>query len=441
VTNAGDNTISQYTIDPHTGVLAPKTPSTIAAGNGPLGVAVSPDGRSAYVTNARDDTVSQYSVDPVTGALSPETHATVATGPFPFGISVSPDGRSAYVTDRNVFGPPGAGAVSQYDIDPLTGQLSPKTPATVAAGAQPEEIAVSHDGMSAYVTNNCDNTVSQYDIDPLTGALSPKPSAAVATGPSTGSCGGPLGIAIGKVPAPHATATSVSCSPGTVVAGRSTACTATVTDTASGGQTQPAGTVDFTTGGSGSFTAGGQCALAPTIASSASCSVDYAPSSTTSSPTRTDTLTAAYGGDGGHTASQATTQVAVISPTLLAHGSFAIGDQNAAVGTAVTFWGDRWSALNRPSRGPAPASFKGFVGQTPNNPPQCGDRWTTAPGGSSSPPATVPQYMEVSVSSQITQHASTISSDTEHVVVVKTNPGYGPEPDLPRTGIVVAQAC
>jgi hypothetical protein len=49
---------------------------------------------------------------------------------------VAPDGKSAYVT--NEF----AGAVSQYDIDPLSGKLSPKAPASVAAGFNPIGIAV-----------------------------------------------------------------------------------------------------------------------------------------------------------------------------------------------------------------------------------------------------------------------------------------------------------
>jgi hypothetical protein len=241
--------------------------------------------------------------------------------------------------------------------------------------------------------------------------------------------------------APHTTATTVSCSPSTVVAGRSTTCTATVTDTASADQTPPTGTVDFTTGGPGSFSAGGQCSLVAAAGGSASCSVDYAPSSTTSNPTRTDTLTTSYSGDRGHEPSPGTAQVAVISPTPLTKGSFVIGDRNAAVGTHVTFWGDQWSAHNGLSGGPAPASFKGFASQTPNTPPQCGDRWTTEPGGSSTPPASVPQYMEVTGSSQVTQQGSAISGDTQHVVVVKTNPGYGPEPDQPGTGTVVAQAC
>ena len=86
-------------------------------------------------------------------------------------------------------------------------------------------------------------------------------------------------------------------------------------------------------------------------------------------------------------------------------------------------------------------SFKDFGGQIPNNLPQCGDDWTTGPGASSIPPTSAPQYMEVMVAGRIPQQGPTISGDTRHVVVVKTNPGYEPDPSQPGTGTVVAQAC
>lgn len=108
----------------------------------------------------------------------------------------------------------------------------------------------------------------------------------------------------------------------------------------------------------------------------------------------------------------------MISPTPPPSGSFVLGDQHAAPGAPATFWAAQWPTLNGLSGGLALASFKGFANQTPNNPPRCGDHWTTAPGGSSSPPATVPQYMEVIVASRITQQGATIAGDTQHVVVV-----------------------
>jgi hypothetical protein len=131
----------------------------------------------------------------------------------------------------------------------------------------------------------------------------------------------------------------------------------------------------------------------------------------------------------------------VISPTALASGSFVIGDQNAGLGTAVTFWGAQWSTLNSLSGGPAPPSFKGFASHTPDNPPKCGDHWSTERGGSSNPPATVPQYMEVIAADSITRSGPTISGDAPKVVVDKTNAGYGPDPGNAGTGTVVAEAC
>jgi DNA-binding beta-propeller fold protein YncE len=176
--------ISQYNIDPLTGGLSPKTPPAIADGQGALGVAVTPDGKSAYVAGFPDSTVSQYDINPLSGTLSPKDPQTVAAGglgSFAFSVAVTPDGKSAYVTTFNA-------GVRQYNIDPLTGGLSPKSPAGVAAGDTPEGVVVTPDGKSAYVTNLNSNTISQYNIDRVTGALSPKTPATIATdtGPTNG---------------------------------------------------------------------------------------------------------------------------------------------------------------------------------------------------------------------------------------------------------------
>jgi DNA-binding beta-propeller fold protein YncE len=190
--------VCQYGIDPQSGALSPKNPATVAAGVGASNVAVTPDDKTAYVTNEGifpfgAGTVSQYSVDPDSGALSPKDPATVAAGTTPFGIAVTPDGTSAYVTNFFVnFSGPGA-TVSQYSIDTRSGALSPKNPPTVAAGQAPIAVAVAPDGKSAYVIN-IDRTVSQYNVDPDSGALSPKAPATVATDPDNR--GGPIAGAV-----------------------------------------------------------------------------------------------------------------------------------------------------------------------------------------------------------------------------------------------------
>ena len=91
------------------------------------------------------------------------------------------------------------------------------------------------------------------------------------------------------------------------------------------------------------------------------------------------------------------------------------------------------------SRGSAPDSFKGFADSA--SPPVCGKTWTTHPGNSSKPPASVPAYTAVIVSGGITKTGSTISGDAPHIVIVKVNPGYAPDPGHHGTGTTVAVLC
>ena len=141
--------------------------------------------------------------------------------------------------------------------------------------------------------------------------------------------------------------------------------------------------------------------------------------------------------DGGSTA-DAKTPILVFGA--VAGGNFVIGDKNAAIGTAVTFWGAQWWKLNSLSGGAGPAAFKGFEDSPAAA--QCKVSWTTDPGNSTPPPAgPLPAYMAVIVSSSITQSGSTISGDTPHIVIVKTNPGYASDPGHAGTGTVVAVVC
>jgi hypothetical protein len=126
----------------------------------------------------------------------------------------------------------------------------------------------------------------------------------------------------------------------------------------------------------------------------------------------------------------------------LDHGSFVLGDQTAAVGpNAVTFWDSTWSGQNMLSGGSAPESFKGFASAISTNAPVCGDTWTSRPGNSSDPPAALPAFMGVVVSTAVGKSGPALSGDVPEIVVVQTNPGYAPNPGHPGTGAVVAVYC
>lgn len=126
------------------------------------------------------------------------------------------------------------------------------------------------------------------------------------------------------------------------------------------------------------------------------------------------------------------------SPLTVSSPSFVIGDLNAVPDNTVNFWGAQWASLNSLSGGVAPDAFKGFAVTAPQS---CGGVWTSGPGNSSDPPSTVPSYMAVIAASSITQSGSTITGDVSKIVIVRTNPGYGPAAGHEGTGTVVSVVC
>ena len=123
-----------------------------------------------------------------------------------------------------------------------------------------------------------------------------------------------------------------------------------------------------------------------------------------------------------------------------AGGAFVISDRHSSLGTNVTFWGAKWWSLNSLTSPPGAASFKGFALKPTN--PTCGAAWSAAPGDSGSPPpAPLPEYMPLIVTDSVSKSGPRISSAIAHIVVVKTNPGYAPDPGHAGTGTVVGQVC
>jgi N-acetylneuraminic acid mutarotase len=123
-----------------------------------------------------------------------------------------------------------------------------------------------------------------------------------------------------------------------------------------------------------------------------------------------------------------------------AGGVFVIGDNvNTATGATIYFWGSQWAQNNPMSGGAAPNSFKGFENASEQT--TCGASWISQPGNSSSPPASLPQYMAVIVSSSIQKNGSVIAGDVRKIVIVKTKPGYGPWPGHAGLGEVVSSYC
>ena len=135
--NAGDETISQYTIGTN-GALTPMTPSAIYSGMGPESITVDPSGKYVYAVNFESNTVSQYSIS-ANGALTPMTPVTVGTWFFPTCVAVDPSGKYVYVVNNAEYS--ANGTVSQYTIG-ANGALIPMTTSMVAAGFMPNSITI-----------------------------------------------------------------------------------------------------------------------------------------------------------------------------------------------------------------------------------------------------------------------------------------------------------
>jgi hypothetical protein len=181
----------------------------------------------------------------------------------------------------------------------------------------------------------------------------------------------------------------------------------------------------------GSGTSAQSCTAGSAATGSAACAI-----AAVKQPLGPGTVSASFGGDAVYLPSSTSARTIVFA--FLAAGAFVVGDKSSAVGTAVTFWGAQWASKNALSGGAAPADFKGFAAHT-SKPPANGNAWTTGPGNSSRPPGPpLPGYMAVVVSSSISRSGATISGNTVHIVVVKVNPGYAPDPSHGGTGTVVA---
>jgi DNA-binding beta-propeller fold protein YncE len=156
-------------------------------------VVVSPDGRNVYSV-ALSGALVEYSRNLADGALTPIGCVTSGTGPCapshasvgvpamaaPAAIAISPDGKSAYVVTQG-----SESAIVEFARDPEsgllaeTGCISEEAVAGCIDGASalssPQGVTVSPDGTNVYVTSYSDAAVAEFGRDPETGALTQLP--------------------------------------------------------------------------------------------------------------------------------------------------------------------------------------------------------------------------------------------------------------------------
>ncbi len=180
----------------------------IGVGSDPDAIAVTPNGKAAYIANANSDTVTPINL--VTGRAG----APIQVGGGPVAIAITPDGKTAYVV-----GYANANAATDgwvMPIDLATGRAG--TP--IQVGNQPQAIAIAPDGKTAYVVNDNggnDGTVTPIDVatdragTPITvpnlfpGAIAIAPDGKTAYVSADGTAGGvmtPIDLATGRAGTP-----------------------------------------------------------------------------------------------------------------------------------------------------------------------------------------------------------------------------------------------
>lgn len=216
VVSDGDNAIVRFDRDPATGALTPRgciSDVGDPAGCGvtqqglraAFGVAVSPDGSSAYAVSLDDDAIASFGRDTATGALTPQgciadvgdTAGCGATAQGLAGataVAVSADGSSAYVASAE-------DAIVRFDRDTANGALTPQgciadVGDTAGCGATQQglntanRVAVSSDGNSVYVSSGTDDAIVRFDreifVPPPPPADPTPPSNAFAVGALNG---------------------------------------------------------------------------------------------------------------------------------------------------------------------------------------------------------------------------------------------------------------
>ena len=117
--------------------------ATIAVGNFPDCLAISPDSQTVYVANSGSNSVTVIDV-----AVNYAVEATVTIPNNINFLALSPDGKTLFVSEEPQGS--GPGVVEVYNV---TIPASPSLMATVTAGYYPKCMAVSPDGEKLYVAN------------------------------------------------------------------------------------------------------------------------------------------------------------------------------------------------------------------------------------------------------------------------------------------------
>ena len=147
------NGATAYVADAYDGTVVPIDTATntagtpITVGSDPVSIAIAPNGVTAYVVNDGDGTVT-----PINTATN-TAGTPISAGENAYAIAIAPDGSTAYVDDIGS---------SVTPIDLATDEAEPAIPVGSTSGFS--DIAITPNGATAYVTNDITDTVTPIDL-------------------------------------------------------------------------------------------------------------------------------------------------------------------------------------------------------------------------------------------------------------------------------------
>ncbi|MBC8040692.1 MAG: lactonase family protein, partial [Opitutaceae bacterium] len=172
VADLGTDQVYTYRVDTAAATLTPASPASVALapGSGPRHLALSPDGRHAYVINELANTLTTFALDAQTGALT--ALQTVPTLPADFTTGTTaevvahPNGRFVYGSNR------GHDSIAVFAVDAASATLS-LVEHVSTQGRTPRNFNLSPDGRWLIAANQDGNSLVIYSVDPATGRLKP----------------------------------------------------------------------------------------------------------------------------------------------------------------------------------------------------------------------------------------------------------------------------
>jgi 6-phosphogluconolactonase len=169
----GTDKIYTYRIDSTTHTLTAAEPASVSLepGSGPRHLALSPDGKRAYVINELANTLTTFVVDTEAGTL--KALQTVPTLPADFNnkgttaeVVVHPSGRFVYGSNR------GHDSIAVFKVDPANGTLTAVEHVSTQ-GRTPRNFSIDPSGRWLIAANQDGNSLVVFAVDQTSGRLTP----------------------------------------------------------------------------------------------------------------------------------------------------------------------------------------------------------------------------------------------------------------------------